>query len=61
MSFFAGIRRATRSGFDRMVKARERQARRYVNAALLQFDDETLARAGFSRQELERQGAIFPM
>ncbi|MCG6857235.1 MAG: hypothetical protein LJE67_04135 [Salaquimonas sp.] len=62
MSFFGGISRVTRTGFDRMISARERQARRYVNSALLHFDDETLSRAGFDRKELEKQGStFFPM
>lgn len=54
MSFFGGIRRATRTGFDRVIDAREAQARRYVNASLLLQDDETLARVGLKRSELER-------
>lgn len=58
MSFFGEIRRVTRTGFDRMVTARERQARRYVNSALLHLDDDMLARAGYSRKELEKQGGI---
>ncbi|MEC9344330.1 MAG: hypothetical protein VYD64_10860 [Pseudomonadota bacterium] len=59
MSFFGEVGRMTRTGFDRMVTARERQARRYVNSTLLHFDDETLARAGYDRKELERQGSAF--
>ena len=43
--------------FDRMVAAREKQARRYVNGALLNLDDDTLKQAGFSREALRRQGA----
>ena len=46
-----------RNTFDRMVAAREKQARRYVNGALLNLDDETLTRAGFNRKELRAQGA----
>lgn len=50
-----------RNTFDRMIAAREKQARRYVNGALLNLDDETLNRAGFSRAELKQQGAsIYP-
>ncbi len=56
MSFFSDVRRVARYGFDRMVEARERQVRRYVNSALLQFDDETLSRAGLNRKEIERRG-----
>ena len=41
MSFFGDVRRVTRTGFDRVISARERQARRYVNSALLNLDDET--------------------
>jgi len=59
MSFFDGIRRVTRTGFDRMVSARERQVRRYANSVLLSLDDETLAHAGLNRGEIEKQGSIF--
>lgn len=46
-----------KSTFDRMVAARERQARRYVNGALLNLDDETLKQVGVSREHLRKQGA----
>ncbi len=46
-----------RNTFDRMVAAREKQARRFVNGALLNLDDETLKRAGYSRDELKGQGS----
>ena len=59
MSFFDGIRRATRTGLGRMMTARERQARRYVNSALLQLDDATLAKAGYDRESLERQRGAY--
>lgn len=58
MSFFGEVRRATRTGLDRMISARERQVRRYVNASLLHLDDQTLASAGFDRKEIEKQGAV---
>ena len=45
-----------RTAFDRMIAARERQARSYVNGALLNLDDETLRRAGLSRAEIKRRG-----
>ena len=40
---------------DRMVAARERQARRYVNGYLLSLDDATLAAYGYDRKELEKE------
>ena len=47
--------------FDRMIAAREKQARRYVNGALLNLDDDTLNRAGFSREGIKKQGAsVYP-
>ena len=50
-----------RNTFDRMIAAREKQARRYVNGALLTLDDVTLAQAGFSREELKAQGGtVYP-
>ena len=57
MNFFGDIGRVARNGLNRMVEARERQARRYVNATLLGLDDETLARSGFDLKQLEKQGA----
>ncbi len=61
MTFFGGVGRATRRSFDLMCEARQRQAQRYVNGALLQMDDETLMKAGYNRKELESRGssAIF--
>ena len=50
-----------RTAFDRMIAARERQARVHVRAALAQMDDETLRRAGLRREELARgRGPTFP-
>ncbi len=46
-----------RRAFDRMVEAREKQARRYVNGYLLSLDDATLAAHGYDRSELEREGS----
>ncbi|KKX29242.1 hypothetical protein [Rhizobium sp. LC145] len=45
-----------RNAFQRVVEARERQASRYVNGALLSLDDETLKGLGTSREELRRKG-----
>ncbi len=51
-----------RSTFDRMIAAREKQARRYVNGALLNMDDDTLARIGVTRSELRKMGpSNYPM
>ncbi len=46
-----------RRTFDRMIEARSRQARRYVNGYLLTLDDATLASHGYDRAELEREGS----
>ncbi|MCY1669212.1 hypothetical protein [Rhizobium sp. SL86] len=46
-----------RNAFDRVVAARERQASRYVNGALMYLDDESLKALGTSREELHRKGA----
>ncbi|MBO3760824.1 hypothetical protein J5J10_05425 [Ciceribacter sp. L1K23] len=46
-----------RTAYERVVAARERQVSRYVNGALLNLDDETLASMGTSREELRRKGA----
>jgi hypothetical protein len=39
----------------RLMAARKRQADRAVAAYLLSLDDETLARLGYDRRELERR------
>lgn len=46
-----------RTAFERIVAARERQASRYVNGALMSLDDQTLKGMGTSREELRRKGA----
>lgn len=46
-----------RSAFNRVIEARERQASRYVNYALLSLDDATLASLGTSRDEVRRHRA----
>lgn len=45
-----------RNAFNRVVEARERQVRRYVNGALLSFDDETLKTLGHRREDLIKGG-----
>ncbi|NKN36234.1 hypothetical protein HFC70_07660 [Agrobacterium sp. a22-2] len=45
-----------RDAYQRVVAARERQASRYVNGALMNLDDETLKGMGTSREELRRKG-----
>ena len=50
-----------RSTFERMIAARERQARRYVANVLQNLDDETLARGGYDRAELRsRASTTYP-
>jgi uncharacterized protein YjiS (DUF1127 family) len=46
-----------REAFDRMVAAREKQVRRYVNGHLLRLDDDALKAIGRTREELRREGA----
>ncbi len=41
-----------RTAFDAMVTAREKQAQRYVNGALMMLDDDTLQANGYSRHQL---------
>ncbi|WP_028735534.1 hypothetical protein [Ciceribacter selenitireducens] len=45
-----------RNAFNRFVAARELQASRHVNSALMSLDDETLKSLGTSREELRRKG-----
>lgn len=46
-----------RAAYNRVIEARERQASRYVNEALMSFDDATLASLGTSRDEVRRRRA----
>lgn len=46
-----------RRAFERLIEAREHQARLYVNAHLLLLDDEALAAAGLDRKTIEAEGA----
>lgn len=45
------------TALDRLVAARERQARRYINGAMMAMDDSQLAALGRTREELKREGA----
>ena len=56
MSFFSEVGRVTRRGFNQMIEARQRQAERYVNNALLSLDDETLRKAGYNRKNIQKRG-----
>lgn len=47
---------AFRRAFERLLVAREIQARRHVNAYLLGLDDATLKSYGYDRASLERSG-----
>ncbi|MBX3576841.1 MAG: hypothetical protein KF723_06505 [Rhizobiaceae bacterium] len=44
-----------RTALDSMVNARQRQAERYVNGALLMLDDETLKANGYRREDLRKR------
>lgn len=44
-----------RNAVNAFIRARERQAERYVNGALLMLDDETLKANGYNRAELRRR------
>lgn len=46
-----------RAAFDRVLAAREKQVRRYVNGHLLRLDDESLKAIGRTRDELRLEGA----
>lgn len=45
------------NALDRLVSARERQARRYINGAMLSMDDAQLKELGRTREEIKREGA----
>lgn len=59
MSLFSTIRRAASAGVGRLIEARELQARRYVDQALLHFDEGTLKAAGLSRADILRRSKVF--
>lgn len=44
------------NAFDRMIKARELQARRYVNGSIMHLDDDKLKMLGRTREEIKREG-----
>ena len=48
-----------RNAMDAMIAAREKQAQRYVNGALLMMDDETLRANGYTRAELRGNTAPY--
>lgn len=54
---------ANRKGFfEAMMDARSRQAKAYVNGALLMLDDKTLEAHGYNRKELSKQpSAYYPL
>ncbi len=56
MSETAGKPGFFRSLLNSMIEGRRLQAERYVNSALLAFDDQTLKQHCYSRAELERRG-----
>lgn len=45
-----------KNAFDRMIAARERQVRRYVNGTLMGLDDATLKSIGRSRDDIRKEG-----
>jgi hypothetical protein len=45
-----------RTAFDRVVEARERQVRRYLNGTLLSLDDAQLKSLGRRREDVIREG-----
>ncbi len=48
-----------RNAMDKVIAARQRQAARYVNDALLMLDDETLKARGYNRDQLRRGGGFY--
>ena len=46
------------SMFERLIKAREKQAQLSVHAHLATFDDETLSKIGVNRKDLKKGGTI---
>ncbi|MET0576877.1 MAG: hypothetical protein ABWZ83_13595 [Mesorhizobium sp.] len=50
--FFTGV-------LDNLITAREHQAQRYVNGALLMLDDATLRAHGYNRDELKKWSSAY--
>lgn len=53
----SGTRNFFRNALNNMVEARQRQANRQVQGALLMLDDDALKALGHTREELRRNGA----
>jgi hypothetical protein len=49
-----------RNFYNRMIAAREKQAKAYVNNALFSLDNETLKNAGIKRENLKPSGSNYP-
>ena len=58
MSIFAGFGSATKSGFSNILKARQARVSRDVDAYLAGYDDESLARFGYRRDQLKKGGSF---
>lgn len=58
MSIFTGIGSATKSGLNNMIRAREARVSRDVHAYLAGYDDESLARFGYRRDQLKTGGSF---
>jgi len=48
-----------KAAINALMEARQREAARYVNSALLSLDDATLKANGYSRSELEKRGGSY--
>lgn len=48
-----------RSALDAYIAAQERKAQRYINAALVSLDDQTLANLGYDREQLRRRSTSY--
>lgn len=55
MASHSGNRGFFRNAVGALMAARQKQAARYVNSALLLLDDETLSAQGYDRAELKRR------
>jgi hypothetical protein len=59
MAMASRIKGLFTGAYNSFIAAREKQAERYVNGALLMLDDATLAAHGYSRDELKKRPSAY--
>ncbi|MEO0328635.1 MAG: hypothetical protein AAF217_08565 [Pseudomonadota bacterium] len=58
MAFFNTLGSSAKSGFNSLMRAREKEAQLSVHAYLSNLDDVALTRLGVSRSQLKQGGSV---